>query len=1244
MKRLALTLAILACLSCALPASALDVPCWPVVYYKQDPVSHETETSFGGFVYVRHRTPAYAATQLLSFHQEYPQEYPRQFYFAWPLSGVRTGNGHDAWLFPILWSGSSADRTERRFALFPAVYYGRQGNAHTLNIALLQHNTWDATSHAHYLFPLFWYDAERNGSHTAAGLLPLLWFSRSSSTNDWRDTRSEHTSSYRGALLLSWWGRSRDHEFQRTGIVLDTTSVRAGVFPFFMHNRHVTATTGGQATDSRENESSLWIFPYWQSKDVEVNSNRVTGAVTPFRAEREHVVFPVYWAWDETHQGNQHIGRTLLPLWWRSAEYINGELHASSAFVVPIGAHFFRQGEYDTINVAGPLFTRLRNDRLNFTRYDALFPLLSRTAGPHVSGGRVFPLFGWENVSGRHANSWFLFPFGWRQESAGEPYEHPAQKALALHELEQTPWVNRTCRESPERCMAVLPFWWSRRTADEQSTGFLPFYWRDTHRYRETRTETILPLLLGAHETESRDGTVVKARQDYLFSLVAHGSGKDSRLWRAFPFFSYEANGGYKDVSSLVLPFSYSRWTDPDAPSARHGSELSVPFSFLPIYGSRTHANVAHSQQSESWLFPFYSRSADCAPKHDVRRLSILWPFWNAEWENDETRIRGLGGVSNFYERDSNGFVEQRFLYRLFTRRNRSWFHEHEFMPFFSRTVREDGSGSWDFLGGLLGAGRDTSNRYVRLLYIPITTGKAQAPAPEEVRASQERHATYALSYLKHNRYDRAAIEFTLAGDARANDAEFQLATAEAYLNAQPADIAEELRSSIPPDLKSFAGASRSGEWNHLRRTLRESAVAHFETAMRLGADKPSTLVRIAKAQCDLNENEKALATLEQSDTLRPAFSTAMERVAVLPHIANNLTKSDDRKRQTALLEALLSRYPESPTLLLTLSRLPAPGETNDLRYVMGWNSNGGCATFSSQEDRELALLRRGAVSSPGTEEQAWLATAPKWLLGGWNLADPLPRSTCARQAIGLLNGRIGNLLTNKKAAPAEALLPEIRALLPRACAACDQGAGGRDPSVGRWDSVASGAASSLYRVYVTEHREPLTFIATAKEWAAGLCVHQRKEFEEALKSVRFEQQYLKDWRITGTIDGKSIDRTHHGDFFQRYVDLDALLEKPDHCEVVAECTVVSPDERPAVLRLGFDHQLTAELNGKIVFGPKARKIAVRDEYAVPVTLTKGANRLRLTVADDTLGYGFFARLSAPTGELMEDVTLSPAP
>ena len=45
----------------------------------------------------------------------------------------------------------------------------------------------------------------------------------------------------------------------------------------------------------------------------------------------------------------------------------------------------------------------------------------------------------------------------------------------------------------------------------------------------------------------------------------------------------------------------------------------------------------------------------------DQSSLSVLWPLFNAEWNAGETKVEGLGGVTNYYERDANG-VPRRWM------------------------------------------------------------------------------------------------------------------------------------------------------------------------------------------------------------------------------------------------------------------------------------------------------------------------------------------------------------------------------------------------------------------------------------------------------------------------------------------------------------------------------------------------------------------------------------------------------
>jgi hypothetical protein len=91
---------------------------------------------------------------------------------------------------------------------------------------------------------------------------------------------------------------------------------------------------------------------------------------------------------------------------------------------------------------------------------------------------------------------------------------------------------------------------------------------------------------------------------------------------------------------------------------------------------------------------------------------------------------------------------------------------------------------------------------------------------------------------------------------------------------------------------------------------------------------------------------------------------------------------------------------------------------------------------------------------------------------------------------------------------------------------------------------------------------------------------------------------------------------------------------------VTAECVIVSVQAQSALIRLGFDHQLSATLNNTSIFEETTRKVAVRDEFTLPVSLKKGENHLKLIISDDTLSYGFFARLSDTQGNFMKNVRI----
>jgi len=926
----------LACSGKSAPAAGSDIKIWPLFYHAADPVTDVSRTELLWPLYVGEQTPAYQAHQVLSFPQRYPDAYPYQCYAFWPLSGLRIGPGiHDAWLFPFLWSG------EDHFALFPVLwfgrhyasifplfYYGRSGaEAHprrTLNLALLQHNTWSDTGRTHALWPLVWYRQYAYGSNErrSIGVFPLFWNRQSVYSNN-----VSRSTSRSGSTLLLQGGRQTTHE--STGGISSTNSA-TWLFPFYYLSRDQQQhRSGGKTIRNVETTTQVALSLQKSSTSSEVSDE---GKTTVISAESKRTVFPFWWRWHKQYRNAHGGGHLLFPFWWHSQQFIGETLEQSASFLIPIGAHLYKQGVYETRNLLGPVLNRTENKVHDYVRYDAFFPFFSLTLGSRRSGGRIFPLAGIERDAGKYSNLWYLFPLGWDCESQTRPaYRVPSPQFWALHEMERRPFVAAAEYPDlgPNRLKAFYPFAWSRRSADLQSSALLPFWYQRTSRHGQTISRDVtVPLLLGVHGTSERDGVQVYSRHDYLLSLLAWGKGVDYRLNRLFPFWSYTRHGGSRDLAMLLPPFSHSTWRDPKQPEQCRSSNLSIPFSFLPWFGSRQVQDGTGTQTRASWFFPFYKRTEERSPERYVKKLSILWPLWNGEWERGETRIRGLGGTVNYFERDVNRFVEQRILYRFFTRRTRSWFSEREVMPFYSSQKREDGNAYWKVLGGLVGREIRDGRTYLRLLYLPIPTGEAPAPG---VRPEQQAiHADLALNYLRHGRYDRAAIEFTLAGNVRDHDLDFQMAAAEAYLDADPELLGKELRSSVPSSLESLAGKGRYRDRQTLLANLRHMAVQRFEAAIALGGDPAEILQRIAVAYIDMDRVETALGKLEETSRLKPGFALALDRLALLGmlgwdgtrsrFVVKHVTPMPDDQRKWRLqwaewLAALRRDFPDSPSL-----------------------------------------------------------------------------------------------------------------------------------------------------------------------------------------------------------------------------------------------------------------------------------------------------------------------------------------
>lgn len=1245
-------------------ASDLTLKAWPFLYYAPDEVSQETRFEFLWPLYVRHSTPQYAANQVLSFPQDYPTDYAHQYYFVWPVSGLRLApTAHDAWLFPLVWSGHDGNR--RHAVIFPLLWFFQNANDTALNIGILCHNDWDAYGQGHYLFPLGWtsWGTYPDRTESSSALLPLFWVSRQhGKTWDNRDTW----------LTLAGWGSDSSEESNGA----TASSAYHALFPLFWEHHYSTSRPSESRTSSG---SSLWLLPHyrsewqeaWQEKGgaaasrqgtfratypLQWDSRETTTGTNPV-TEHWQGLLPLYWwhardtknkslfdAWALLYwrhaeakvpapPGALKLSHGIFPLWWDFRDTRVAGAAERASYVIPLGAYLYKEGEYETQNLLGPLFTRCDNRKQDYVRYDLLFPLVYVKHGPRVAGGRVLPLAGWEEKQHAYANLWYLFPLGWDYESQPElPAAARDGERWRLDNLESRRAPLSNLCTGAELMRALYPFWWYLRQDGAAQTGVMPFFARDrqTHLPDWRSDSWYWPLALGSTQTSGMNSEY--HRQDWLLSALAWGDGPDYRLLRIFPFWSDWKGATYRTTWAWLPPFDFTRSgplvPDPDD-GERLTTTLAIPFSWLPWFKTET-ATDGKAVTSTTRFFPFVTRTVDTAA--DKSGLAILWPLFDAEWQHGETRIEGVGGVSNYYERDANGFVDRRFLYRVYRNRTRSWVSEQEFMPFFSRTHRSDGTGRWDFLAGLFGAGQDAGRSYVCLLFLPIPTGAGAAGGDE---VTPDRHAEFALAYLKSGRMDRAALEFTLAGNARKDDREFQMQAGLAYLQADASRLEFDLRESVPESLSQFSAKSQYFDSTRITAQFKVLALQRFERVLALGGD-PKVVKRY---MADCTSDARRLRWLEEIYRQhKGGLGAGLEFAAAL----TEGSKQDQAKALTFLRE-LRQTYPRSASVVMALAARELAAKTDAV--VGDWKK------YEAARDEFLPIYEEAAGYDLLPEEAELFKSMaqPAWWRGREFSALRLacsgeqPVLAANDQACQILLRQLGALPQGGELRTTAANRVEriMRLILRRLTQA-----GTRKQERDVCDSQLGNLEHTLAHAFQKQDLSDLAiaaYEAALKEPAPAV----RSVIESRLKRLLFNRSYLTAWFITPGTGVESPARTaplQTAAGSERYVDLDRLLGRVDRCTATAECRITSPTARDAVLWLGFDHELTAELNGAVVYGPARCKIASRDEFRVPITLKAGENTLKLTVRDDKLSYGFYARLSDPKGEYMRDVTAGVPP
>ena len=1105
-------------------------------------------------------------------------------------------------LFPFYWH-----RQDAYTIFFPLTFYfgSEMGNTpdEVLNVAGLYHSRWNDREQARYLIPLA--GMKRSNAHGLehAGILPFWWY--------WRGDNGEVL---QGSLLATW---------SRTETPSD--SWHAALWPFFFEG---SSASGANLTRRH------WVFPVYHA---DTRSAEVTRSGAPARETATTIVSPLWWSRQTVATGNAanakpavtDLTRVLFPVWWEFAD-----AQSRSLTLVPLGNRTTgRDGA--NLNVLGPIFNRYTADAGTTVRTDVLFPLVKTETAPGRTGGRIVPLLSfWETQDHQKDSLAWLFPLGWNEE-------------------EESP--------RPGLTQAFYPFYWHTRAPRRETYGFFPLGWREWHRNAPWNSASELYLIPLLARLENGDK---EYRQDWLLSILAWGRGEDWRLFRLWPLFSEYRDSREHSTWSWLLPFSREATRTDSAAGVTRQRKLNVPFSFLPIYGSRATRGPA-GDTDKSWVFPFYGRQRDTAAQ--TSSFSVLWPLYSAEWTRHEVKIQGIGGVSNYYERDAAGFAERRVFYRVWRSRERSWFAEKELTLFFNSSRFEDGASSWNLLGGLFGAGRDERGSYLRLLFIPIRTG-GTAPAEAAAAARQTaaaRHADLALKYLAAGRNDRATLELDLAGNARENDAAWQLAAGRAYLRAQPEALRADFESGLAASSSLYQVAMAKGGYNTkaLADEFRTRARRHLERAQTLGADRRTVRRELAFAHTP--DDPAKLREVEANYAEYKDVVSALDLGAA--RLEEWRWKLDERRRHPAavpvsqdspppLLADLVQAFPDSLLLqVMELNHLLTVTQVVNRTPVELAEKNAECRAMLSRIENVLRL-------SLAPAERDWLTeNAGLSRNGAISLSSLTAWGKCPDPAVAerLLHAdaadkgmeAIAGLLSREESPSAQVVRADVamrRPPVPRENLSLDL-ARELEPRLLRLakanpDSWHLRRVVSLLADIYVRNRSPsellhldaaLTGTAATREYPFGSLKLSGKNF--SLADALCPATRLNLWRLRydpDPVDSQQPVRSQEFDDVKAdYVDLNKVFGNPAAAgHVTAACMITAEQPANAVLHLGFDEELTVTWNGQTVFGPRRGRVALADEFTVPVRLQSGDNRLVLTLRNAKLGFGFFARLTTPEG------------
>jgi hypothetical protein len=499
----------------------------------------------------------------------------------------------------------------------------------------------------------------------------------------------------------------------------------------------------------------------------------------------------------------------------------------------------------------------------------------------------------------------------------------------------------------------------------------------------------------------------------------------------------------------------------------------------------------------------------------------------------------------------------------------------------------------------------------LRIAYLPLFSKRHQTNplAEDELRTRAERHLAYGLKYLEGANPEHAIVELSLAEPAFGDDASLYEKLGDACSLASGRDLGRDLLEKAAEDIQSFTSDYPSsfqhemaGRGN-LTALFRDRARSAYARARELGGD--SALLRRKQIALESDPERTAELYAEALAAFPRDFSLRLDHIAFEQgRFEVKTTQDRDRKAEQHLnaLRRLAQDFPKSARAQY------------ELLIHTPWSTE----TCPRAVERGLAAAR--------------LSGMPEY-------TDILPDRSqevvdsprrCLEFALGQMNWLSAQFERDKDYT--QAMQWRERHFETK----LDWGIA---PDT-EWERRQ--AIGSLRRLYEALEIEDQLIPYLERAVADLMPDAERHGWQREIRRLRREASYITTWDTFPVGNQTTTPGRISGRLFDRYVNLRTALDPGDGQTVGCQTTLVSPQDQDVVLHLGFDETVRVELNGTEVFRGQ-RRIAVADEYRVPVRLKEGKNTLSLTVGNRRLAHGFFLRVADSEGNPIEDLVTKPS-